>query len=536
MKRMKRGQIGSRLLFFFTLLLSASLIRAQGSERYTSQFQPIWSPDGQYYACFEKREGNTQVTIYAYNSHNRPDRPKKTIKTIFAQDDMFLLFSGEEIADIIFFDWAHDSRHYVFLSASQTATDLFVGQLSSNTTWRLTDDTEAESVPRWSPDDRYIVYVKAGDLHAIKMDPKTKKPIKDANGKTISGQLTNDPDIQDLYPEWNPAKKYDYELAFSRLFGGNPPFSYNIAVYKAGGFELQFAQQPNDETSLEYVTLDNAAHELHPVYSPNGRRLAFYVIAKGELNYYLYTIDLYIQTSPVTDLKAKYSSIKKLSSLSVLPSMFMGPSWSFDSRNIAFVENKLPYYPIHVVEVEHRQEMKSDTLGQFANLGKGYSQNSDVAWAPNNYDLAFISRNAKTSLKELLIKDASETTRPRRIALKFDAVTEMGESIPLTQMPSPRDNIIIKVEDKLARAVRNVSVRVELDGKTLPLQKTDETGEARFAIPELVTSNPSLKLNVKVIKDGKDLQISSPGAWPISFQQLERRTPGFYLLRLTVFK
>jgi len=446
------------VLLQWGLLGLASLPLWARDERNTNQLQPMWSPDGQYYACIEWREQTVTVVIYERSN------TKKAVQTLASGDvgktqveDLMGGVGGGARQEVInFFDWAHDSQHYVFLRSGTNGYDLFVGKVGMDpkNAWALTADQETELMPRWSPDDRYIVYVRAGDLYALKMDQKTKKPIKDANGKIIGGQLTNDPDVPDLYPEWKPAqykseRQPDYELVFSRLKEGTPPFSYNIAVYKAGGNDLQFAPGPNDETRLKYVTLDNTAHELHPVYSPDGRRLAFYVIAKGELNYYLYTIDLYIHTSPVTDLKAKYSSIKKLSALSVLPSMFMGPSWSFDSRNVAFIENKLPYYPIHVVDIENLKEMKSDTLDQFANLGKGYFQNSDVAWSPKNsespeksYNLAFISRNAKSSLKDLLVKDAAESAPPRKITFKIDAMKEDGETVLQSQMP---DSLQIKI-------------------------------------------------------------------------------------------
>ena len=378
----------------------ASFGLAQTQARDTNQLLPTWSPDGKYYACVEWREQTVKVVIYEAEKQ----KPKKQAAVGFKDSTGFNVdyFTGGVETEVVnFFDWAHDSKHYVFLSTSAIGYDLFVGHVDENETWRLTEDSETELMPRWSPDDRYIVFVKAGDLYAIELEKYRKKDEP--------GRLTFDADIPDLYPEWNLESKMR-EIAFSRFAGERAGASYDIALYNSGAKDLIFsasaAEFAANKKLIRLRTRNGASHELHPTFSPDGQNLAYYVIAKGEVDYFIYSLPKDGAPGQGSDYLGE-----RLSSLPVLPSMFIGPSWSFQNDKIgfkiAFVENRLPYYPIHVVDVATHEEDKPRELEQYQDLRSGYFQAADVAFAPKDYRLAFIARNAKTSLTDLLVEKLS---------------------------------------------------------------------------------------------------------------------------------
>ena len=400
------------------VLLAAALAQAQ-AERQTNQKQPMWSPDGKYYAGLEEREAVTNVAIYEFDRQQRSSSHAQTIAAAnldSADERLNLLAAENKSIGVTFFDWAHDSEHYVFLLYSPAVVDLFVGRLGSEQTWRLTKDAEMENTPRWSPDDRYLVYVKAGDLYFLEFDWQAMQ-VK------AQGRLTHDPETPELYPEWNPQSP-TYELAFSRRAGGTPPYSYNVAVYRSDRPELPVETTPADTAALSYVTLDNAMNELHPTYSPDGEKLAFYGITGEGTKYYIYTT---ASSMGLTDEQsAGETAMKQLSPLPVVPSIFMGPSWSCDGRKIAFVEDMLAYYPIRIGEAE----APVDSLKKNAGEGQPYFQNSDVAWSPNSYDLAFSSRNLKTSLNDLRIEDVADIAPPGFAAENFSRVYPVTLHVP----------------------------------------------------------------------------------------------------------
>ena len=129
---------------------------------------------------------------------------------------------------------------------------------------RLTNDTEIQTDPSWSPDGSTIAYIHwcevAGEegafdlaLYAMNRDGTSQRPLLDCSAKRFISNANWSPD----------GRRIVLEVATDR-----PPRragadrQSDIAVINADG------------TGLRRLTR-TPAHETHPVWSPDGRRIAF---------------------------------------------------------------------------------------------------------------------------------------------------------------------------------------------------------------------------------------------------------------------
>ena len=128
---------------------------------------------------------------------------------------------------------------------------------------RLTNDTEIQTDPSWSPDGSTIAYIHwcevpgeegAFDLglYAMNRDGTDQRPLVDCSPKRFISNANWSPD----------GLRIVLEVATDR-----PPG-------RSGGGQSDIALVNADGTGLRRLTR-TAAHETHPVWSPDGRRIAF---------------------------------------------------------------------------------------------------------------------------------------------------------------------------------------------------------------------------------------------------------------------
>lgn len=178
-------------------------------EHSKTQSSAKWSPDKKYYAVIGEME-KKEVILRIYNADDT------FVKNIFTG----LQWENVTLEDI--FDWAHDiDHHYVFSSsANGQDDDLYLGNVESAEVWPLTKDSASELSPRLSPDDRYLAYLKEGDLYLMDVDWKEQKiqsPFR----------LTFDPDSPDLDPSWNS----------SLIWGGTREIKFLKSSAKGEGYK-----------------------------------------------------------------------------------------------------------------------------------------------------------------------------------------------------------------------------------------------------------------------------------------------------------
>ena len=129
---------------------------------------------------------------------------------------------------------------------------------------RLTNDTEIQTDPSWSPDGSTIAYIHWCDmpgeqgafdltLYLMNRDGTDQRPLLGCSAKRFISNANWSPD----------GRRIAFEVATAR-----PP------ARSGGGRQSDIAVINVDGTGLRRLTR-TAAHETHPVWSPDGRRIAF---------------------------------------------------------------------------------------------------------------------------------------------------------------------------------------------------------------------------------------------------------------------
>ena len=200
-----------------------------------------WSPDGRQIAFHASASGTGQPIkpdpgaatsdndIFVLNvgdSRDKASRPKNITNNPAAIDDDP--------------DWSPDGRTIVF--TSHAVTDNPVNSASAEiytiaadgagAPARLTNNTEEERAPAWSPDGKHIVFCcrRGGpDFEICVMNP-------DGTGQV---QLTNN-DVPDLTPSWSPDAK---KIVFHRRVGGRGQFQL-FMMNADGSKEVQLTFPP----------------------------------------------------------------------------------------------------------------------------------------------------------------------------------------------------------------------------------------------------------------------------------------------------
>jgi len=150
-----------------------------------------------------------------------------------------------------------DGKQIAFSSRRNGYWDLYILDLSSGKTHRVTDTSEYEGAPAWSPDGQWLAYeVYNGDNLDIFLRSL-------ANPTDAPVQLTNDP-APDFAPSWSPEGR---TIAF--------------VSGRSGEDEIWMASLDRIEDRFQNLSLSVDTSESHPAWSPDGRYLAWAVEALG---------------------------------------------------------------------------------------------------------------------------------------------------------------------------------------------------------------------------------------------------------------
>lgn len=165
--------------------------------------------------------------------------------------------------------WSPNGRRIAFVSNRDDNGEIYVMNSDGSGLSRLTHNTVSDTHPVWSPDGRWIAYVSDeggnNEIYVISADG--------------AGQvnLTNDP-TDDTDPVWSPD---GMQLAF--------------ASYRSGNSEIYVVDIPDpvlpDNLPTPVNLTQNAAYDWNPVWSPDGKRLAFISDRDGNFEIYLMNAD-----------------------------------------------------------------------------------------------------------------------------------------------------------------------------------------------------------------------------------------------------
>ena len=219
--------------------------------------------------------------------------------------------------------WSPDGKHIAFTSKRDANRAIYVMDADVGHLRRLTEKPHAYWDPAWSPDGKQIAFVSD-------RDGNWEIYVMDADGGNLQN-LTNEP-LEDKDPSWSPDGE---QIVFSAQRAGH--FVVKLSI--TNEIYVMDADGDNQERLTE-----NAKYEWQPVWSPDGKRIAFMGDQKGEFqDFGIYVMDV------------DGSNEQRLTDHPRLPDQVVidwSPSWSPDSRRIAFASNKNGNFEVYVMHAD----------------------------------------------------------------------------------------------------------------------------------------------------------------------------------------
>jgi Tol biopolymer transport system component len=167
--------------------------------------------------------------------------------------------------------WSPDGRTIAFEGLRGGRQDIWVSRTDGTAGRRLTDDAAVDAHPSWSPDGRRIVF--ASDRGST-----TDLYVMDADGSNV--QVLYAGPFADLDPVWSPDGRWVALASASAqaCVVGDGNCAYHVWVVKADG------------SGVEQLT-SGPAHDLDPVWSPDGTRIAFASDRDGDFDIYVVDVE-----------------------------------------------------------------------------------------------------------------------------------------------------------------------------------------------------------------------------------------------------
>ncbi len=259
---------------------------------------PVWSPSGQYIYFNAEVDGDSAMRFVA------------TEANWYGSYDI-----SQGFKSIANFVWSPNGRYFAFDSLRDGNRDIYLFDTETDTEHRLTNNSEYDGEPAWSPDGTQIAFVSGrggGDDWLFYTDIY----VMDADGEDeYLRRLTNS--NSSGTPAWSPdGTQIAYNGAGASLYvmdadgsnvreltscGENPTWSpdgkqiaYNepgICFGTAGG--AADIHVIDADGSNDYRLTDNKAHDGDPAWSPDGRKIAFVSDRDGDWdNQEIYVMEL----------------------------------------------------------------------------------------------------------------------------------------------------------------------------------------------------------------------------------------------------
>ena len=232
--------------------------------------------------------------------------------------------------------WSPDGSRIAFTSVRDGNEELYVMNADGSGITRLTDDSGDDFSPAWSPDGSRILF-------ASDRDGDAELYVMNVDGSGVT-RLTDNSD-DDFSPAWSPDGS---SILFTSDRGGN----VELYVMKADGSGIT---RLTDNSDLDWVS----------AWSPDGSRIAFSSDRDGNEELYVMNAD----GSGVTRLTDNFD-------------VDWSPSWSPDGSRIAFASDRDGDYEIYV--------MNADGSG-VTRLTDNSDDDWSPSWSPDGSRIAFAS-------------------------------------------------------------------------------------------------------------------------------------------------
>jgi len=236
-----------------------------------------------------------------------------------------------------------------FLSDRNGPVTLFAYDLSSGKVTQLLkhDGLDIKSASVAVGGEEVIVYEQFGGLHLLDVKSGRHTPVN----------ITLEGDITTVRPRFEKVGSQITQAALS-------PNGLRVA-FEARGDILTV---PAEKGSIRNLTATPGVAERDPAWSPDGKWVAYFSDASGE-----YELHLREQTG-----------LGELKVIKLEPSFYYTPTWSPDSKKIAFTDKRLNFW---LVDLASGVPVKFDTAHRTG--GAGFRLRGNLAWSPDSRWIAY---------------------------------------------------------------------------------------------------------------------------------------------------
>lgn len=348
-------------------------------------FHPKMCPNKVEYVAFVRQVRDNRQ-LWLYNSKDKSldqittRKKSKSIEDVNLDEDGDVgIFKGYE-DEIVWCPVLHKGvQYFAFVSAGGVNNhDIYLGAIGSDKVTRLTFDPEVDGCPRWTPDGKGLVWVSArtGDGDLYFIPDVTEFFDEDLKKEPRKAfERLTESGGEEMFPVFSPDGRF---LAFTLRTSGNR----KRGVFTIGLMDFK------DNRKIKVFNNKIANNKSHPSWSFDGHFVAYQI--SNDLNDRVVDIGvMQLKIDPqghlveVADLHGKTPKIAE----NVYPSSYSGPTWLPGSR--ALVYAKRESNRLNPLEVVNLEKWLYDQTYTRATLSTQSAIHRDVDCLPNHPIIVF---------------------------------------------------------------------------------------------------------------------------------------------------
>jgi Tol biopolymer transport system component len=222
-----------------------------------SENSPSWSPDGRLIAFVGSGGGNLGIYVTNADGKGQQRLLARDVRGNFAPPA-----------------WSPDGGRIAFVARRDGNVDLYVVNTDGSGQRRLTSSAGRDSKPAWSPDGRRIAFESKWQVYVMNADGSGQRRLTNNGGRNFA-------------PAWSPDGR---RIVFERRVGRE---QYGTCPGCGKASTLQVYVVNADGSDARKLAQDAA----QPVWSPDGRKIAFEKIPSGTRLPFAWKSDIYVMNS-----------------------------------------------------------------------------------------------------------------------------------------------------------------------------------------------------------------------------------------------